>query len=60
MFDGQAQDTIVVRREDLFVGHAFAGPAIVVEETATTVVPPDHDVSIDGIGSLIIRGKDTK
>lgn len=55
VFDGEPRDTIVVRRDDLFVGHTFAGPAIVVEDTATTVVPPDHDVSVDDIGSLVIR-----
>jgi N-methylhydantoinase A len=60
VFDGQARDTIVVRRDDLFVGHTFTGPAVVIEDTATTVVPPEHVVSVDDIGSLIIRGKDQK
>ena len=50
----------MVRRDDLYVGHTFNGPAIVLEDTATTVVPPDHTVGVDGIGSLIIRRKDGK
>ena len=41
---------------DLLVGHAFSGPAVIVEATATTVVPPDHTVSVDEVGSLVIRG----
>lgn len=63
VFDGVPCESIVVRRDDLFVGHAFDGPAVVVEDTATTVVPPGHTVSLDDIGSLLIRssaGKDTK
>jgi N-methylhydantoinase A len=55
VFDGEPRDSIVVRRDDLFVGHSFEGPAIVVEDTATTVVPPLHTVTVDDIGSLIIR-----
>lgn len=60
VFDGEQQQTLVINRDDLRVGHTFTGPAIVNESTATTVVPPDHDVSIDSIGSLIIRGRDSK
>ena len=55
VFYGQTCDTIVVRRDDLFVGHSFRGPAVVVEDTATTVVPPGYLVSVDDIGSLIVR-----
>jgi N-methylhydantoinase A len=58
VFDGEAQDTLVARRDDLFVGHTFDGPAVVVEDTATTVVPPGYAVSVDDIGSLIISRKD--
>jgi N-methylhydantoinase A len=60
VFDGETRKTLVINRDDLRVGHTFTGPAIVVESTATTVVPPDHDVSLDRIGSLIIRGRDSK
>jgi N-methylhydantoinase A len=57
VFDGQPRESVVVRRDDLLAGHAFDGPAVVVEDTATTVVPPDHAVTVDDIGSLIIRRK---
>jgi N-methylhydantoinase A len=59
VFDGEPHESIVVRRDDLYAGHTFDGPAIVVEDTATTVVPPDHTVGVDDIGSLLIRRKDT-
>ncbi|MEU4516541.1 hydantoinase/oxoprolinase family protein [Nonomuraea wenchangensis] len=55
VFDGQARPTILVRREALSAGHAFEGPAIIVESTATTVVPPGFSVSVDPIGSLVVR-----
>ncbi|MEV4346350.1 hydantoinase/oxoprolinase family protein [Actinoplanes sp. NPDC049596] len=55
VFDGEQKDTIVARRDDLFVGHTFQGPAVVVEDTATTVVPPGYAVSVDDIGSLVIK-----
>ncbi|MEZ7124044.1 hydantoinase/oxoprolinase family protein [Nonomuraea sp. AD125B] len=55
VFDGQARPTILVRREALSAGHSFEGPAIIVESTATTVVPPGFSVSVDPIGSLVVR-----
>ncbi|TVT01057.1 hydantoinase/oxoprolinase family protein [Amycolatopsis bartoniae] len=58
VFGGTPCDTTVVRRDDLLAGHTFAGPGVVVEDTATTVVPPGYSVSVDEIGSLIIRNKE--
>jgi N-methylhydantoinase A len=58
IFDGDERPTIVVRRASLAAGHAFAGPAVIVEETATTVVPPGFDVTVDEFGSLVIRQQD--
>ncbi len=55
IFDGQPQDTLVVDRDDLGVGHTFVGPAVVLEATATTVVPPGFRVSVDTYGSLILE-----
>jgi N-methylhydantoinase A len=43
-----------VRRHDLLPGSAVAGPAIVVEQTATTVVPPGSEVRVDELGTLVI------
>ncbi|MBC6463509.1 hydantoinase/oxoprolinase family protein, partial [Actinomadura sp. HBU206391] len=58
VFGGAERDTVVVRRDDLFTGHRFDGPAVIVEDTATTVVPPGYEMSVDEIGSLIIRMKE--
>lgn len=55
VFDREEQDTLVVDRDDLAAGHTFQGPAIVVEATATTVVPPGFEVSVDSYGTLLIR-----
>ena len=59
-FNRVERDAIVVRRHDLAAGHSFEGPAIIVEETATTVVPPGFDVTVDQYGSLVIRHDNTR
>ncbi|WP_028925805.1 hydantoinase/oxoprolinase family protein [Pseudonocardia acaciae] len=56
VFDGAPRRTTVVRRDNLLGGHRLEGPAVIVEDTATTVVPPEHEVTVDEYGSLIIRG----
>ena len=59
VFRGESRPTVVVRRDDLGHGHRLAGPAVIVENTATTVVPPGFDIEVDPLGSLvIIRGED--
>ncbi len=57
IFDGQVHSTPVLRRDGL--PGEFAGPAIVVEQTATTVVPPGCMVGVDGNGFLIIKVDNT-
>ncbi|WP_291037233.1 hydantoinase/oxoprolinase family protein [Herbiconiux sp.] len=54
IFDGQELDTVVTERDALRAGHVFTGPAIVIEATATTVVPPGFSVAVDEHGTLII------
>ena len=44
----------LVRRDDLQPGAAVRGPAIVVEQTATTVVPPGSEARVDELGTLVI------
>ncbi|NUR93478.1 MAG: hydantoinase/oxoprolinase family protein [Nonomuraea sp.] len=53
IFDGQVHPTPVVRREGL--SGELDGPAIVVEETATTVIPPGCMATVDDNGFLIIK-----
>jgi N-methylhydantoinase A len=44
----------VVRREELPPGAAVEGPAVIVEATATTVVPPGSTLRVDEYGTLVI------
>jgi N-methylhydantoinase A len=46
--------TQMIHREDLPVGAVVAGPAIVSESTATTVVPPGATLRVDPFGALVI------
>lgn len=55
VFEQREWDTIVVDRSVLGAGHTFEGPAVVVEATATTVVPPRFSVTVESHGALTIR-----
>ncbi|OXM64283.1 MULTISPECIES: hydantoinase/oxoprolinase family protein [Amycolatopsis] len=54
VFDGTAVPTSIVARSTLPLGATLAGPAIVHEETSTTVVPPGALLRVDDHGFLII------
>ena len=54
VFDGKPHDTAVLLRDALLPGARWEGPAVVVEESATTVVPPAHAVVVDDLGNLLI------
>jgi N-methylhydantoinase A len=53
--DGKWLDAPVWRREALLAGNQIAGPAIVEEISATTVLYPGDDARVDAIGSLIVE-----
>ncbi|WP_214325050.1 hydantoinase/oxoprolinase family protein [Nonomuraea sediminis] len=53
IFDGEVHRTPVLRRDGL--EGELAGPAIMVEETATTVIPPGCLASVDDNGFLIVK-----
>ena len=46
--------TAMIQRDDLPVGAVVAGPAIVSEPTATTVVPPGATLRVEPFGSLVV------
>ncbi len=48
------RETPIYRREGLPRGAAFAGPAIVEQLDATTVIEPGDRVAVDAMGNLII------
>jgi N-methylhydantoinase A len=55
IFDGQAIDTAVYRRADLYTGQTFPGPAIVEEASCTTVISPRFRAEVDALGNLVIH-----
>ncbi len=48
-------ETAFYARERLPMERPFAGPAIILQNDSTTVVPPGHSVALDLSGSMIIR-----
>ncbi len=48
-------DTAIYDRDQLAVGVAFAGPAVVEQFDATTVVPPGWHAFVDRYGNLILE-----
>ncbi len=53
----QPTETTIYDRERLGVGVNFAGPAIVEQFDATSVVPPGWHASVDRFGNLILERK---
>lgn len=51
---GEWLDVPVVERERLRAGHRVRGPAVVVEPTSTTVIPPGAALVVDACGSLVV------
>lgn len=57
VFDREPRDTAVFRRDDLPAGFVVEGPAVVVESTATTVIPPGFRCAVDDSGALILTAR---
>jgi N-methylhydantoinase A len=56
-FSGGFHPTPLYEREGLEAGMRIAGPAVVVEYSSTTVVPPDFSCEVDRWLNLILRAK---
>ena len=54
VFGRRERTARVLRRQDLSPGAQGEGPALIVEATATTVVPPGTAVTVDALGTLIM------
>ncbi|MFO1283247.1 MAG: hydantoinase/oxoprolinase family protein [Burkholderiales bacterium] len=52
--DGERRDVPVYRRAMLLAGQRFAGPAVVVQDDATTCVLPGFGAGIDRHGNLVL------
>ena len=57
IFEGEALPTNFYRREALHPGNQIAGPAIVTEFSATTVIPPNFFAVVDAYQNLILTKK---
>ena len=54
VFDGTVHETPILKRDRLVPGQTMASPAIVEEESATSVVPPGYTITIDTFGNMLI------
>jgi N-methylhydantoinase A len=54
-FDGGWRDTAVLSRLALPAGTVIAGPAILEQGDATTVIEPGHCGRVDALGNLIVE-----
>lgn len=54
-FSGAWQESAVYDRDRLHPGDTFAGPALVTEYSATTVLPPGCVAEVDAYGNLVIE-----
>ena len=57
IFEGETFPTNFYRREALRPGNRIAGPAIVTEFSATTVIPPNFSAVVDAYQNLILTKK---
>jgi len=54
-FGGAPAETPIYSRDELRCGHEIAGPAIIIEASATTVVEPGWRASVDTLQNLILE-----
>lgn len=54
VFRGKEYETAVYMRSELKLGQHIEGPAIITELTATTVVPPDWNISVDEQNNIVL------
>jgi N-methylhydantoinase A len=55
VFNGEATETAFYQREKLKPGNHIFGPAVIVEFSATTVVPPDFWATVDAYRNLVLE-----
>jgi 5-oxoprolinase (ATP-hydrolysing) len=54
-FGAAAAETPIYSRDDLRCGHMIAGPAVIIEASATTVVEPGWRASVDRLENLLLE-----
>ena len=58
IFDREPHQTDIYSRDRLKAGTTFAGPAVIEEDSATTVVPPGYQIQIDHRRNIIVSSGD--
>ncbi|MGZ3326742.1 MAG: hydantoinase/oxoprolinase family protein [Xanthobacteraceae bacterium] len=53
-FNGPLIDAVLYERDRLDIGATIAGPALVEQFDATTVIPPGWNAHVDGYGNLVL------
>ncbi len=53
--DGKNHETPVYSRDSFFPGDSITGPAIIAEDTGTTIVEPDWQASMNNRGHMILK-----
>jgi N-methylhydantoinase A len=56
VFGRRERTARILRREALGAGARLEGPVVIVEATATTVVPPGWTIRVDDLGTLVLDG----
>ncbi|MEQ8667445.1 MAG: hydantoinase B/oxoprolinase family protein [Rhodospirillales bacterium] len=51
---GEWHEAPIYDRDDLSPGHTISGPAVIVEQTATTVVEPGWQARMNGFGHIVM------
>lgn len=51
---GRPMPAAICDRAGLVPGHVLPGPAVIVEPSATTFLPPGAEAGVDGLGNLVI------
>ena len=55
IFDGKKHRTAIYERDQLVPGKKYAGPAVITEYSATTIVPPRMRFWVDRADNLVIQ-----
>ncbi len=58
VFARRAREATIAMRDALPAGASIAGPAIIEEQTATTVVPPGWTAAVDALGYLVLTAQE--
>jgi len=53
IFGGESINVKAYSRKDFYSGYKFKGPALVLEDTSTILIPPGYKCHVDDWGNII-------